>query len=326
MAFSIVVLTAFNKTTSDGLSFDLSSTLESQTTTGVIPAYLNWLNIYTQLGGPYGYTYQRVTGTSQSINLKLSTILGGMQRYVASDIIDLLAGNATWTPTASGTTFSVPVNSYVAFRAVATRVGVTPVSVLNASDNDTVLDTFNVTVDANPAPPEFNPTGEFSSYGTGWAWMAAGTTTNQVYSTSMGSSQLIGSYTFSDPADDDIANSPPIFFGSPSSPSTLDTGKIWNDYEYDNSKPMISLRPSNVFGSNNRAAAFIAQFPNSYLKVYYGAPNTYGNNYRVFTNPRILSGESNIPQPNYVMWTSSTSFSVNPLATSQAFRIELYTS
>jgi hypothetical protein len=81
-----------------------------------------------------------------------------------------------------------------------------------------------------------------------------------------------------------------------------------------------------VFGSNNRAAAFIAQFPNSYLKVYYGAPNTYGNNYRVFTNPRILGGENNIPQANYVMWTSSTSFSVNPLSTSQAFRIELYTS
>jgi len=322
----LVVFTAFDRTTSDGLSFALSSTLERQPTNGVVPDYLNWLNIYTQVGGPYGYTYQRVTGTSQSINLKLSTTLGGMQRFVGSDIIDVLAGTATWTATASGTTFSVPVNSYVALRAVATKTGVTGVSILNASDNDTVLDTLNVTVGTNPAPPEFNPTGEFSAYGTGWAWMAAGTTTSQVYSTSMGFSQLIGSYTFSDPGDDDIANTPPIFFGSPSSPSTLDTGKIWNVYDYDNAKPMISLRPSSVFGSNNRAAAFIAQFPNSYLKVYYGAPNTYGNNYRVFTNPRILGGENNIPQANYVMWTASTGFSVNPLATSQAFRIELYTS
>jgi hypothetical protein len=320
----LVVFTAFDRTTSDGLSFDLSSTLERQPTNGVVPDYLNWLNTYTQVGGPYGYTYQRVTGTSQSINLKLSTTLAGMQRFVASDTIDLLAGNATWIATASGTTFSVPINSYVAFRLVASKLGVTGVSVLNASDNDTVLDTFTATV-ANETPTaEYQP--EFVSYGTGWAWMAAGTTTSQIYQSSMGGNQLIGSYTFDDPGADDIANTQPIFFGTPNPPPTLDTGKIWNNYTYDNAKPMISLRPSSAFGSNNRAAAFIAQFPNSYLKVYYGPPNVYGNNYRVFTNPRILGGENNIPQVNYVMWTSSTGFSVNPLSTSQAFRIELYTS
>jgi hypothetical protein len=321
---NLVVFTAFDRTTSDGLSFDLSSTLERQPTNGIVPEYLNWLNLYTQATVVSGYTYQKVTGTTQAINLKLSTAQGNMQRYVASDILDLLAGNATWTTTASGTSFSVAPNFYVAFRCLATKAGSNLVSVLNASDNDTVLDTFTVTVSSDIPPPDAQP--EFSAYGTGWAWMAAGTTTSQFYSSSMGSSQLIGSYTFTDPDADDIANSPPIFFGSPSSPSTLDTGKIWNVYEYDNNKPMISLRPSNVFGSNNRAAAFIAQFPNSYLKVYYGPPNVYGNNYRVFTNPRILGGENNIPQGNYVMWTSSTSFSVFPLATSQAFRIELYTS
>jgi len=254
----LVVFTAFDRTTSDGLSFNLSSDLERQPTNGVVPDYLNWLNTYTQVGGPYGYTYQRVTGTSQSINLKLSTTLAGMQRYVASDTIDLLAGNATWTATASGTTFSVPVNSYVAFRLVASKLGVTGVSVLNASDNDTVLDTFTATV-ANETPTsEYQP--EFGSYGTGWGFMSAGTFTNQFNTDpSIGTYQLVGSFTHTDPDPIQLAGTNPIFGGNNT------TGKLYFEYAFDNNKTVLGIRPSADFGGTSvRAQNFIKASPNSY--------------------------------------------------------------
>jgi hypothetical protein len=318
----LVVFTAFDRTTSDGLSFDLSSTLERQGTEGVVPNFVNWLNTYTAVGGPYGYTYQRITGTSQTINLKLSTTLGQMQRYVASDVIDLLAGNATWTATASGATFSVPVDNYVAFRNVGSKLGTTLVSVLNASDNDTVLDTFNVTIATESLPPpEYQP--EFASYGTGWGFMSAGAFTGTVIvDPSIGTYQLVGSFTHTDPDPTQLAGTNPIFGGNNT------TGKLYFDYTFDNNKTVLGIRPSSDFGGTSvRAQNFINAYPNSYLKVYIGNENVYGNRYRLFTNPVRYQTGPNSTSTEYVRYTAVTEFPNEfPYNSGVPFRLEFYTS
>jgi hypothetical protein len=316
----LVVFTAFDRTTSDGLSFDLSSTLERQPTTGVVPDFLNWLDLYSQSNlAIYGFTYQKVTGTSQAISLKLSTTAGNIQRVVTSDIIDLLAGTATWTATPSGATFSVSPNFFVAFRTVASKTGTNIVSVLNASDGDRVLDTFNVTVSTDPAPPEFQP--EFVSYGTGWDFMSSGSTTSQLVAESLGISQLIGSFVHDDPGTDELANNSPFIFGG-----NATTGKLYQNYVFDSDKPMLAFRPSSVYGTANRAQEYITANPNSYMKVYYGPANVYGNRYRLFTNPRRLQTASTTFSTDYVMYTASTVFPESQFDSGKPFRIELYNS
>lgn len=304
---SRITLQAFGSGLNDGLSFPLFN--EGDTGVDVTADPVDWLNIYTQTNNTFGYNEQRITGIDQAITLSVSTNQGGLQRKVSSEPF-VLDPNSGWTATADGASFSVSPNFYVGFRAVATKAGTSTTTVRNVSDGNVILDTFTSTVSASPTPPEYF--GEFSAYGTGWRWMISTTASNQTYSLSYAFSQLLGTLTITD-SNGDVASTTPIL------------GNQFYRVYYPapvNNTPVFQFRPSSVYGGNSvRAQNFINAFPNGYVKVYSGLPNTNGNQVRTFATKAVLPQNT-----QYVRFSGGSLFSGSSWQSDTPIRIEFYTS
>lgn len=300
-----LTLQAFASGLNDGLSFDLS--MGGDTGVDVTPASVNWLDIYTQVNTTYGYNEQRITGIDQAITLSVSTNQGGLQRRVSSEPVALFPETG-WTATADGASFSVSPNFYVNFRAVATKSGTSTTTIRNVSDGNVILDTFTSTVSTLPTPPQY--LGEFAAYGTGWRWMITATASNQQYTATSWLSQLMANFVFTDSVND-IATTNPIL------------GNQFHHVYYPlNNTPIFTLRPSSNYGATNaRAQNFINAFPNGYVKVYAGLPNTNGNQVRTFATKAVLPENT-----QYVRFSGGTNFLNSLWQEDTPIRIEFYTS
>ena len=145
---SILLLTAFNTTLSDGLQFLLESFLVFPSV-DVVPNAVNWPNISSVVGGPYTSGSQQITGVSQAIVLRI-TYTGTMTLSYKTSSEGLQVNynlNPTgWTTITTGNTFTVQPDYYVGFVRLGTRTSVETVTVQNNSDGNTVLDTFTATM------------------------------------------------------------------------------------------------------------------------------------------------------------------------------------
>ena len=294
---------AFASTLNDGLSFGLS--MAGDTGPDVTPAPVNWLDIYTQPSTTFGYNQQRLIGISEAITLSVATVAGGLQRKVSSEpfVIDPSSG---WTATVNGATFSVSPNYYVGFRVVATKTGTATVTISNASDGNAVLDSFVSTVATTPEPPEYQ--GEFAAYGTGWRWMITATASNQTYAPSYAFSQLMSDFVVTD-SNGDVAGT-----------SYILGNQFYQNY-YPTSTPVLTFRPSSIYGSSNRPQTFIDAFPNGYVKVYVGTPATNGNQVRTLATKAVFP-----ENPSYVRFSGGSFFTGQLWPTDAPVRIEFYTS
>lgn len=300
-----LTLQAFASGLNDGLSFDLS--MGGDTGADVTPDPVNWLDIYTQVNTTYGYNEQRITGVSENITLNVTTTQGGLQRKTSSEPF-ILDPNSGWIATASGTNFTVAPNTYVGFRVQATKTGISSTTIRNATDGNVILDTFNSEVATLPTPPQY--LGEFAAYGTGWRWMITANAGNQTYSTGSWFSQIMSGFVFTD-SPNDIATTNPIL------------GNQFHHVYYPlNNTPIFTLRPSSNYGATNaRAQNFINAFPNGYVKVYAGLPNTNGNQVRTFATKAVLPENT-----QYVRFSGGAIFSGSVWQTDSPIRIEFYTS
>jgi hypothetical protein len=124
--------------------------------TDVIPAAVNWADL-TSFLSDYGVEYQhstaQITGIKGNIVITANwTVNGGADfglKYKVRDIdnipIDML-------PLTSGAPISMLNNQWLHFRYGSTTTGVT-VTVRNASDSNTILDTFVCNHDSTPPGP-----------------------------------------------------------------------------------------------------------------------------------------------------------------------------
>jgi hypothetical protein len=126
--------------------------------TAVIPAAVNWEDLTSFLtfseGGGYDYTAAQITGIKGNIIITANwTVDGGANfgldyRVMKSNVI-----SASFRSLTSGAPISVANNEWLHFRYGYSTTGVT-VTVRNASDSNTILDTFVCYHDSTP--PKFS--------------------------------------------------------------------------------------------------------------------------------------------------------------------------
>ena len=127
--------------------------------TDVIPAAVNWTDI-TSIVSDFDsgrYSSQQITGIKGSIIITANwTFNGGANFGLSCEVSDTGPGPikvySTFTSLISGQPISVANNQWLTFRYGSESTGVT-VTVRNASDSNTILDTFVCNHDSTPPGP-----------------------------------------------------------------------------------------------------------------------------------------------------------------------------
>lgn len=119
----------------------------------VTPNAVNWADplSYEAITGFFGYSERQITGINQTITLKVNLLFGGDIYVLVSSSPGAIGsgdGSTSQDPGFLGctqlldqSTFTVSNNQYVTF--MASSGGDTTVEVINTSDSNTMLDSFD---------------------------------------------------------------------------------------------------------------------------------------------------------------------------------------
>lgn len=128
----------------------------------IIPDSVNWSDIKHYFGfGPIEFTSKQITGINSNISLKINLASSDPLLYYKVTNNEITSVNPKSTPISDGYTqitdnnliSNIANNQWITFRTYvleAESYGPTTVTVKNNSDNDSVLDTFNIQSQESP--------------------------------------------------------------------------------------------------------------------------------------------------------------------------------